>query len=59
MWLRMREEGRPTPEDSDKQFARRQKHWEDYHLAKAKALGLNVDIKKFESSGWSNLSLLA
>ena len=48
MTIRMLEEGRLTPEDNERQIARRRKSWEDFHLAKAESLGYQVDLNRLD-----------
>ena len=43
IWVKGIQEGRCTAEDMDKAIKYMRKRWVDFHLSKAKSLGLEID----------------
>lgn len=56
MWFEMIRQGKATSEDMKKAGQKMRERWENYHLAKALALGFDIDIKKFGGTGYDNFS---
>lgn len=55
-WLDTIRKGECKPGAMKKAGEKMRKCWENYHREKAQSLGFDIDIKKFETTGFRNFS---